>query len=377
MRTTQVHSKELSGTNYEIGYQLGQEIASCPPLISCHTAGFKNFDDTDVVKARNLFSKWCPGLNEELDGFSDALKVTAKQVVYYAMTYLRPGCSHMAILPQKSKNGHPLLARNYEFSDEAEDFTLVRTKVQGKHSHIGTSVLQFGRDDGINECGLAVTMSSSGFPVGPMEYMRHPAITGLQFWAVIRTLLENCKDVSESLSLLKDMPIAYNLNLIMLDRSGNAAIVETLDGKMEVKRLSSSSKETYLHATNHPHLPSLIPLEPTIMAHSGVRYKWMKEVLDQSSSLTPNHLKSMLLSPYPQGLCCHYYKEFFGTTKSMILDPIDGTIDLCWGGLEENGWNCYSVHQPLERTSKEIHLLDETADPVIFKWIPQNSDGAE
>ena len=81
-------------------------------------------------------------------------------------------------------------------------------------------MLGIGRDDGINEMGLTVTLSSSGFPVGPLPEMRRPAVTGLQFWAVVRTLLENCRDVKEALSMLKDMPVAYNLNLIVLDREG-------------------------------------------------------------------------------------------------------------------------------------------------------------
>ena len=109
-------------------------------------------------------------------------------------------------------SGHPMTARNYEFNDEAEDFTVIKTCIKGKYTHIGTSVLGIGRDDGINEMGLTVTLSSSGFPVGPLPEMRRPAVTGLQFWAVVRTLLENCRDVKEALSMLKDMPVAYNLH---------------------------------------------------------------------------------------------------------------------------------------------------------------------
>ncbi len=65
------------------------------------------------------------------------------------------------------------------------------------------------------------------------RWFEKPAIVGLQFWAVIRYLLENCKDVDEALEYLKDMPIAYNINLLLADKSGNIALVETLDGKKE------------------------------------------------------------------------------------------------------------------------------------------------
>ena len=57
-------------------------------------------------------------------------------------------CSHLALLPSKSSNGHPLIARNYEFNDELEDFQLIKTSVEGKYTHMGTSVLSFGREIG-------------------------------------------------------------------------------------------------------------------------------------------------------------------------------------------------------------------------------------
>lgn len=41
------------------------------------------------------------------------------------------------------------------------------------------------------------------------------------------------------------------------------------------------------------------------------------------------------MAKYPDGLCCHYFEEFFGTTKSMVISPTDGTIKLCWGGRME------------------------------------------
>jgi hypothetical protein len=89
-----------------------------------------------------LFDRCCPGLNEEIQGFADALGVDPMQITYYAMTYLKPGCSQLVLLPGLTKNGHTLLARNYEFSEKFEDFTLARTSVTGKYTHLGSSVLQ-------------------------------------------------------------------------------------------------------------------------------------------------------------------------------------------------------------------------------------------
>lgn len=375
----QTRTMELSGSSYEIGRQLGKLTAGIPPLKAHHTSGFEGFDDSAVRDAVNLFSRWCPGLNEELQGFADELQITLTNVLYYGMTYLRPNCSHIAIPPTMTESGHLLVARNYEFSHEAEDFTLIKTSVDGKYTHMGTSVLHFGRDDGFNECGLSVTVSSTGFPVGPMKYMRQPKIVGLQFWAVLRSVLENCKDVAEALDFIAEMPIAYNINLMMADKQGNIALFETVDGHSAVMQGTDC-----LWATNHPVIPAMIPYEPMAMRHSLQRYEWICQELNKKGSLdadqekngiqgvTKEQLKCMLLANYPEGLCCHYFKDFFGTTKSMVieLDPAGASIELCWGGQIENGWNKYNINEPLPFMEKQIEISFEQFDPKEAEYIP-------
>lgn len=366
----QTRTLELTGSSYEIGQELGRRTADIPTLRRIHTAGAPGFDSAEVKQATELFDRWCPGLSEELLGFADALEASPTQIVYYAMTYLRPSCSHMALLPSMTREGRPLVARNYEFSHEAEDFTLVKTSAKGKYAHLGTSVLQFGRDDGMNEKGLSVTMSSCGFPVGAQPNMRKPKLVGLQFWAVVRSLLENCKNVEEALDFLADMPIAYNLNLILADKNSNAALVETLDGRHAVKRIPQDGSEAFLAATNHVVLPELIPHQPQAMRHSLTRYEWIWDNLHGAHGVTGEDLKKMLLSPYPNGLCCHCYKDFFGTTKSMVMDPVCGTIELCWGGRRENGWNTYRVAEPLAYAEQTIELQFDRFDPKMADFLP-------
>lgn len=363
---------QLQGTSYEVGRQLGQMVKPVAPLKKMHTGGMAGFGKEEVEQARQMFNRWCPGLTEELHGFADALEATPQQILYYGMTYLRPRprCSHVALLPGATQSGRPLVARNYEFNHEQEDFCLMKTSVQGKYTHMGTSVLFFGRDDGFNEHGLAVTMSSCGFPVGPMPYMRVPQIVGLQFWAVTRALLENCQTVQQALNYMQGMPVAYNLNLIVTDKAGNAALVETLDGRFAVQQLTPQSEENYIHATNHPVLPQLIPHEPKAMRHSLERYNWIKEQIKGKTQITPQDLKKMLLAEYPNGLCCHYYQDFFGTTKSMVIDPGHGTIDLCWGGSEANGWQQYNIANPLPNASRQVKLTMQRFTPEMGQYVP-------
>lgn len=322
MKSITAGTMELKGTNYEIGRSMGKLIAAKPSLKAYLTSGFPGFSAKEMEEAVSLFSRWCPGLPEELCGFADALDTPAEKIIYFAMTYLRPNCSQLALLPSKTANGHPLIARSYEFNDQ----------------------------------GLSVTMSSVGLPVGAPEGMRRPAIKGLQFWAVIRSVLENCRDVAEGISLVKEMPIAYNLNMILADRHGNATLVETLDGRMAFKSIDMESAEQYLYAANHPLLKDIIPSEPQTMANSLRRCETIRACADGEEKISVDRLKSLLFLPYPEGLCCHCYDDFFGTTKSMIIDPSEGSIELCWGGRTENGWRKYCMSEPFPNTTFEIQL---------------------
>lgn len=373
MISIQTRTLDLAGTSYEIGHRLGKMIEGIPELKAHHTQGMKGFDSAQAKEAAELFDRWCPGLTEELTGFADALQVRPEQVFYYSMTYLVPRCSHIALLPGITAEGKPLVARNYEFSHEAEDFCLIKTSVKGNYTHMGTSVLHFGRDDGFNEKGLSATMSSCGLPVGALPYMRQPKLKGLQFWAVIRSVLEHCADVEEALAFVKDMPIAYNLNMILLDKGGRAALVETLDGRMAVKRIDAASEEQLLYATNHAVLPELEHVEPRAMVHSLRRFEYIGEQFAGRTGITREQLKSAQHSSYPDGLCCPYFEEFFGTTKSMIISPADGTIELCWGGRDENGWRTYEIAEPLENGTRTIEIEPKKAAPGTFDWaeLPQ------
>ncbi len=83
MKTMQAHTMNLAGTSYEIGYGLGQMYANIPPLKTLHTQGMQGFGDEQAKEATSLFDRWCPGLTDELNGFADALKVPAKQILFY------------------------------------------------------------------------------------------------------------------------------------------------------------------------------------------------------------------------------------------------------------------------------------------------------
>ncbi len=369
MIKTNAHHIKLEGDNYTVGQKLGIMVQSVPGLANAHVIPASIFSKEDGKKVLKLFDRFCPGLNEEIAGFCDILKVPAEQILYYALSYMKPGCSQMALLSSKTENGHTLLARNYDFSEKMDDMTLCTTKINGRYAHIASSSVLFGRGDGMNECGLAVSMTSAGIPVSSMEgAIRRPAIEGLNFWAVIRSILENCANVEDSIDFTKEMPIAFNMNLMIADKSDNAALIETYDGRLAVKRINESTADQYLYSTNHICLPELSHFEERKLKHSLVRYERIEKMLSKEK-VSQEDIKHLLSTKYPQGLMFNYYDEFLGTLRSVIFDTNSGEVKLCFGSPDINEWHSYSIDAEVSQEMIPVLLQKETAGNILFEMV--------
>lgn len=109
----------LSGSSFEVGKALGGFFKENPELLNTLTVKEPYLSKEDELQLFSLFDDYCPGINEEIAGFAEALSIPPVQVLYYAETYLCPGCSQ---IPAMSANGHTPLARNYDFKDGIEIF---------------------------------------------------------------------------------------------------------------------------------------------------------------------------------------------------------------------------------------------------------------
>lgn len=369
MLETKGYHVKVEGTSYEAGRSWGEMILAKPGMKDLWTVSESPFSAEEEKRVLALFARYCPGVNEEIAGFAEVMRIPVGRVLYYVVSYLRPGCSQLAVLPSLTSNGHTIMARTYDFSDQMEEMLLCTTRITGRYGHIGSSIMTFGRSDGMNECGLAVSQTSAGFPVGHMEFSRKPAIAGLQFWAVIRSLLENCTDVAGAIELAMEMPIAYNINLLIADKGGNAALLESFDGEKAVKKINSLSDEQFICSTNHVHLPELRHYDPLSMRNSIIRYELMTRTARDKSNISSQDLKTLLSDKYPNGLCCHYYDEFFGTLRGMIFDLNEQTAEVCFGSTALNPWYTFKIEEEVKQGTYPVVLPKELASPEFFEVI--------
>lgn len=339
MEKQQVSYWELEGTYQEIGKQMAKQ----PEKNHIYIPAPEKFGGKEMEEAFRLYDRYCPGIREELEGYAQEAGIAVRDIAYTWMTYLVPGCSGLILTGKKTDDGHTKIARNYEFTLEDEDLKLYRTAPAGKYAHISGSIVGFGRTEGINEKGLAVSMTSCGFPVSNLPGMRAPVLKGLQFWAVIRSLLENCGDAKEALVKVMEMPIAYNMNLFLADCSGTGILFETMNGEKAYTSIGPADEKQYLCGTNHIVIEKLVSREPAAMENSIVRRDRLTAFAEEENRIRESGLRELLLKKYPEGMRANYYAEGFGTIKSVILDTAEKRYSICWLGQEKNGWTDYFV----------------------------------
>jgi predicted choloylglycine hydrolase len=97
----------------------------------------------------------------------------------------------------------------------------------------------------MNEHGLCVTFSGGG------TFKKQPSKKGFNFFLIVRTLLDNCKTVAESVERLKKTPISGFWNFLVTDKNNNAALMQFFDGEHGVRQIDKNSSERWLFSTNH------------------------------------------------------------------------------------------------------------------------------
>jgi predicted choloylglycine hydrolase len=109
----------------------------------------------------------------------------------------------------------PVLVRNYDYSPRAFDAVLLRTKWLGRQV-LGMSDCMSGLLDGINDAGLAVSLTFGG---------RRVVGDGFGVPAILRYVLETCETVKEATAVLKRVPCHMAYNVTVLDSAGDWATV--------------------------------------------------------------------------------------------------------------------------------------------------------
>ena len=215
------------------------------------------------------------------------------------------GCAQ-TVLPGK----RPVLVRNYDYDQALFEGVIASTNYSGQRRVIGTSDMLWGLLDGMNEDGLAVSLTYGGRP-GRGE--------GFGIPLVLRYLLETCGTVREAVAALRRIPVALSYNVALADTHGDHATVFVAPGeKAKVSRI----KATTNHCLNTVEYP-----EKAARFNSLGRQEALL-TLHRDGASADDTIAAMLTAP----LRNHEFDAGFGTLYTASYDQVAGTVTWHWPG---------------------------------------------
>lgn len=216
------------------------------------------------------------------------------------------GCSQ-AIWP----GAEPLMVRNYDYNPHAFDAVVLRTEWLGRPV-MGMADGLWGLVDGVNEAGLAVSLTFGG---------RRAVGEGFGVPIILRYVLETCETAEEAGRALARIPCHMSYNVTVLDR-----------------------RRTYLTAY-------LAPDREAVLAHTAVatnhqeRVEWASHArltatvererfLLQRLTLHVEPAEKFISAFLKPPLYSVAFDRGFGTLYSAVYRPAEGRMALLWPGLK-------------------------------------------
>lgn len=227
----------------------------------------------------------------------------ARMLSLYRPTPYMSGCSQAVW----TRDGRPLLARNYDYHPRHCEGAILLSKWHGVKTIVQADCV-WGALDGINEHGLVVSLAFGGSQtVGD----------GFGIPLVLRYILEFCKNVDEARAVLLRVPSHMAYNVMAVDPSGRFINAHVYPGR---ETLFANGPA----ATNHQR-------EVEWAGHAEAtdsvgREQFLHAQLDSTTLSREQFADGFLKAP----LYNTRWAEGFGTLYTAVYDPIEKSVEYRW-----------------------------------------------
>lgn len=233
----------------------------------------------------------------------------------------------------------PILIRNYDLSPELSENTVFHSNWQGRKV-ISTNECLWGADDGINDAGLAISLTFGG---------RKNIGDGFGIPIILRYVLQTCETVKEAVTQLKRIPSHMSYNVTVVDKSGDYATI-----------LVSPDKDTIVSkdrvTTNHQQ--NIEWQEQAVFSRTLERKKHLENLILENPSE-----KRIVDAFHQPPLHSTNYQQSFGTVYTAVYKPQSSSMSYHW---PDQNW----IHSFGEFNSgqKSILLDNNPAQHISSEW---------
>lgn len=203
----------------------------------------------------------------------------------------------------------PLMARNYDYSALAFDALVLRTGWLGRRV-IGTSDGMWGLVDGINNAGLAVSLTFGG---------RRVVGEGFGVPLILRYVLQTCETTAEAEKALRRLPthMSYNVTVVDAERHYLTAYMAPDRGCLITHAAVATNHQDRVEWSSHARFTATVERERYLLQRLTLH-------VEPEEKFIGAFLKPPLYSVA--------FEAGFGTLYTAVMRPARGLFELRWPG---------------------------------------------
>lgn len=203
------------------------------------------------------------------------------------------------------------LVRNYDYAPDLLEGAFMLTK-WNKNKVMGINDCLIGLVDGVNDAGLAVSLTFGG---------RKECGQGFGISFILRYILEFCKTVDQAVKCLTKIPSHMSYNVIVVDKTGKYKTVMVAPDRKPIVTDNAFS-------TNHQ---QKVEWEENARFNKTIeRSNFLRDALEYEGLTNDEMASIFLMSP----MYNTKFTEGFGTLYTAAYYPELGTAKLLWQNQE-------------------------------------------
>jgi len=215
------------------------------------------------------------------------------------------GCAQ-AVWQDPAGKAEPILARNYDYAPALLEGNWLSTRWLGQRV-LAMSDCLWGALDGINESGLAASLSFGG---------RTVVGEGFGIPLVLRYVLEVATSTAEAVAILQRLPVHMAYNISLLDRQGKwATVFLSPDRDTEVV--------PYAAVANHQH-------QVEWPAHARATQTEKRQMQLAQAVRKAHHSETVVRALLKPPLFQTAYGRGYGTLYTAVYRPQSLSVELVW-----------------------------------------------
>lgn len=312
----------LKGKHYDMGVKRGKVFQKAQITFSIHLDYFQSKHGKDSEK---ILREFFPEVCEEIRGVTDTIGIDYLEFTSWMLCMgccmynlednipveIR-GCTAFAY----ERDGHVIYGRNNDLPPYLKKGSKseIYAPINGNKFNITTSSFING-EEGLNEHGLAVAMT---FVMTDLKKIK----PGFNSCFIVRYLLEKAKDTDDAISLLMELPIASNCNVLLADKNGNMKVVECTPNLKRIREAEVINGDKIVCTVNS-FTSSKMQSYDNSHGNDYDSHKRYQVVLDSFQKELYGDLieKTQCLLKGDYGFMCQYDKKLnFETIWSSIFD---------------------------------------------------------